>query len=224
MKLIKSFSLLQNPFLQRKFGDVETNNLRDTTELSFYLYRLVRYYTHNPTKCARNENRIREAVMKEYFYLISPVLGSRSRWKIFIFPKFPYHARAIRKTSISLESRAYIRHRAVFYYSKPATFTAGSFLLHFPIFFRHPHPPVFPRRISRKRQNLERRRTGARLTKTIKSDFFFRVDEPSPVIIPLRFPLLQLCFLHDPTRLFSHPRSMLCAQRGESSSVLKRTS
>lgn len=117
-------------------------------------------------------------VIKEYFVLISPagVRFAPDGGYLFYRNSPITRARTIRKTSVLLKSRASAGGRnmivPVFYYSTPATFTAGSFLLHFPIFFLHPLPPVFPQRISRKRRSLERRRTGAGLTKTIKSDFF----------------------------------------------------
>lgn len=115
------------------------------------------------------------------------------------------------------------RDRTVFYYSTPATFTAGSFLLRFPIFFLHPLPPVFPQRISRKRRSLERRRTGTGLTKTIKSDFFpSRRANPrgrpaAASALPTLFPARS-----DPT--FFHILVLCCTRREEYPSILKGTS
>lgn len=103
-------------------------------------------------------------------FRISLALETYSTKDIYFF-EIPGSARTLRKTSVLLEFQAFEkeeRDRTLLYYSTPATFTAGSFLLHFPIFFLHPLPPVLPRI----RWSLERRRTGAELTKTIKSDFF----------------------------------------------------
>lgn len=85
------------------------------------------------------------------------------------------------------------RDRTFLYYSTPVTFTVDYFLLHFPIFFLRALPPVLP-----KIRSLERR-TDAELTKTIKSDFFPSRRANPPVVVPLRFPLFQRCFLHDLT-------------------------
>jgi len=105
------------------------------------------------------------------------------------------------------------RDRTLLYYSMPATSTAGSFLLHFPIFFLYPLPPVFPRI----RRSFERRRTGVELTKTIKSDFF-QADEPTPAIILLRFPLFQHCFLYNST--FSHSHTTCALHAGKNPQVI----
>lgn len=100
----------------------------------------------------------KSCLMRIFFYFI----GIQNLFdKRYLFFRNALIAQTIRKTSVfagipSIREEKE-RDRTLFYYSTPATFTAGSFLLHFPIFFLHPFPPVFPRI----RRSLERRRTGA---------------------------------------------------------------
>lgn len=180
IKLTLIKNLIATILSLKNITEILVNNLYFVETKLFFLLILSYYHvTQNSRKIIIYKKIL---LYKICNFFISFALIFYFIWqKVFsIFPKFPDRAndkKNERFAGIPSIREKKERDRTLLYYSMPTTFTAGSFLLHFPIFFLHPLPPVFLRR------SLERRKTGAELTKTIKSDFF-RADEP------LRFPAL----------------------------------